>query len=153
MLKHILIPLDGSELAEKALPYAKEIIAPDGKITLLAVIDVPEYAISAFYSAGVVPENTNRQIMMDKMIPQTHDYLESIGNQFGQDIVIDQEVVIGEAASAIVEMAEKKEVEAIAMSTHGRSGLGRWLFGSVTSKVLGAVNCPVFVVPNRKEEA
>ena len=153
MLKHVLVPLDGSELAEKALPYAKEIIAPDGKVTLLSVIDVPEYAISAFYSAGVVPETTNRQIMMDNMIPQTHDYLVSVGNQLGENITICHEVVIGEAATSIVEVAEKQEVEAIVMSTHGRSGLGRWIFGSVTNKVLGAVHCPVFVVPNRKEEA
>jgi nucleotide-binding universal stress UspA family protein len=152
MLQHVLVPLDGSELAEKALSYAKQIIDPHGKITLLSVIDVPEYAIAAFYSAGVVPETANRQLMMDKMVPQTHEYLETVGRKIG-GITTHREVVIGEAASSIIEIAEKHKVDAIVMSTHGRSGISRWLFGSVTSKVLGEVHCPVFVIPNRKEEA
>lgn len=153
MLKHVMVPLDGSSLAEKALPYARQIIEDGGTITLLSVIDVPEYAVSAFYTAGVVSENPNHQLMMDQMVPQTYDYLNGIGatlKSAGYEVRC--EAVIGDAAQSIVEMAEEKEIDTIVMCTHGRSGFSRWLFGSVTNKVLGGAKCPVFVVPNRNNE-
>ena len=55
MLKHVLVPLDGSELAEHALVYVRLIVDPDeGRVTLLTAIDVPEYSVLAYYPA-VVP--------------------------------------------------------------------------------------------------
>ena len=59
------------------------------------------------------------------------------------------EVHVGEPANVIVETAERLKVDAIVMSTHGRSGLSRWLFGSVTNKVLSANVCPVYVIPSK----
>jgi len=153
MLDHILVPLDGSALAEKALNYAKQITRSGGKITLLSVIDVPEYALSAFYSAGVVAETHSHQVMMDQMIPQTHAYLDGAARSLeAAGFCVNAEAVIGEAAHSIVEKADGLQVDAIVMSTHGRSGFSRWLFGSVTSKVLSSAVCPVFVIPSRKEE-
>lgn len=150
MLKHVLVPLDGSTLAEKAVSHAKQIVDPQGKITLLSVIDVPEYAISAFYSAGVVPETVNQKTMIDGLIKQTQDYLHGITTSYlGNGLTVNTEIIVGEPASSIIETADKMKVDAVVMSTHGRSGLGRWLFGSVTQKVVGAVHCPVLVVPNK----
>ena len=61
-------------------------------------------------------------------------------------------VEAGDPATVIVETAQKLHVDAIVMSTHGRSGLSRWLFGSVTQKVLAASCCPVFVIPAKVTE-
>lgn len=153
MLSHVLVPLDGSELSEQALAYARQIVEVNGKITLLSVIDVPEYAIAAYYSAGVVAETADRQVMIDQMIPQTHNYLDKIAETLrSAGFTVNTEAVIGEAARAIIEKSEALDVDTIVMSTHGRSGFSRWLFGSVTSKVLSGTTCPVFVIPSHKEE-
>ncbi|MEQ8673029.1 MAG: universal stress protein [Aggregatilineales bacterium] len=153
MLDHVLVPLDGSELSERALDYAKKVVGSGGKITLLSVIDVPEYAVAAFYSAGVVAEATNRQVMIDQMIPQTHDYLDKIAKSLREaGYSTNTEAIIGEAANAIIEKATALNVDVIVMSTHGRSGFSRWLFGSVTNKVLSRTARPVFVIPSQKEE-
>ncbi len=153
MLSHVLVPLDGSELSERALAYARQIVEANGKITLLSVIDVPDYAIAAYYSAGVVAETADRQVMVDQMIPQTHSYLDKIAETLrSEGFSVKTEAVIGEAARAIIEKSEVLDVDTIVMSTHGRSGFSRWLFGSVTSKVLSGTTCPVFVIPSRKEE-
>jgi nucleotide-binding universal stress UspA family protein len=61
------------------------------------------------------------------------------------------EFFTGEPASIIVDRAKALNVDAIVMSTHGRSGFSRWLFGSVTQKVLNAMPCPVLVVPGAKK--
>ncbi|MBZ0306650.1 MAG: universal stress protein [Anaerolineae bacterium] len=58
----------------------------------------------------------------------------------------------GRPSETIVEVAKKLNVDAIVMSTHGRSGLSLLLLGSVTHKVLNTSACPVFVIPAKKEE-
>jgi nucleotide-binding universal stress UspA family protein len=61
-------------------------------------------------------------------------------------VVARSQVVFGRAAEAIVEFAEKEGVDLIALSTHGRSGVSRWFFGSVAEKVLRATHLPLFLV-------
>lgn len=152
MLKNVLVPLDGSTLAERALDYARQITEPGGTITLLTALDVPEYSVATFYTTGVIAEPQNALTRMDKLIPQARSYLESVAESLKDGgWYVRMEPIIGDAATVIVEQADKLAVEAIVMSTHGRSGFSRWLFGSVTQKVLECAHCPVFVVPIRKE--
>lgn len=151
MLKHVLVPLDGSELAEKAVSYAKHIVEAGGKITLISAIDVPEYAMTSFYSGGV-SDTANRQTLIDNLVKQNKDYLHGISTSYltnDKTLTVLTEIVVGEPAKMIIDTADELKVDAVVMSTHGRSGLGRWMFGSVTQKVLGSVHCPVLVVPNK----
>jgi nucleotide-binding universal stress UspA family protein len=149
MLNHVLVPLDGSKLAEEALPHALNILAPRGKITLLSAVDVPEVPMYGYYPPTTVPDY---EAAKEELLPQAKTYLENIAKHLGKDdIQIVLEAQIGEPAHVITEVAEKLHVDAIVMSTHGRSGLGRWLFGSVTQKVLSAKPCPVYVVPSGKD--
>ena len=81
------------------------------------------------------------------------DYL----NQITQNLPkphpqIEISVQVGSPADVIVDTAKSFGVDAIVMSTHGRTGLSRWLFGSVTQKVLSATPCPVFVIPSKAED-
>ena len=55
----------------------------------------------------------------------------------------------GQPAERILEQAEELAVDAIVMSTHGRSGVSRWVFGSVAQKVLSGASCPIFIIPLR----
>lgn len=126
MLNHVLIPLDGSKLAEQAIYPIKHILRPDGQITLLTV----------------VAAETDVKTAMD--------YLEPMAGRLRLDgYQVRYEILEGNAPEVIVARAVKLGVDLIAMCTHGRSGLQKLLYGSVTSEVLEQTVCPVLVVPNR----
>ncbi|NDJ61427.1 MAG: universal stress protein [Chloroflexi bacterium] len=152
MLSHVLVPLDGSTLAEKGLEHAKKLVGPTGRITLLTVVQVPEFPVYDFYPtpASVVPDY---DAAIADALPRAKEYLEQVAEDIRTTLHMptSAEVLAGDPASLIVETAEKLHVDAIVMSTHGRSGIGRWLFGSVTQKVLSGSGVPVFVVPNCKQ--
>lgn len=149
MLRHVLVPLDGSQLAEDALEHAKQIVDPKGKITLVAAVDVPEVPLYGYYPAVTTPDFESAT---GEMLPQAKHYLETIATRIATDeLTVSTTAQIGEPADVIIAAAEKYQVDAIVMSTHGRSGLSRWLFGSVTSKVLSAKPCPVFVIPSKEK--
>jgi nucleotide-binding universal stress UspA family protein len=148
MLKHVMLPLDGSQLAEAALPYALNVLEPEGEITLVSAVEVP-YVPAYVYFPGTLPEAYETQT--EELIPYAKRYLEKQAEELEkQGFQVNIVIEIGEPAQVITEAAVKKHVEAIVMSTHGRSGLSRWLLGSVTQKVLSAKTCPVLVVPTRE---
>lgn len=156
MLKHILVPLDESELAEKALEYAQQLVSPESRITLLSVVDVPgvPYALSpGMYAMPIEQTIEDHERLRKRMIEQAEAYLQRMLDKLkATHSRVDITVRSGNPAEVIAETAEELGVNAIVMSTHGRSGLSRWVFGSVTQKVLSITTCPVFVVPNRKKE-
>jgi nucleotide-binding universal stress UspA family protein len=142
MLTHILVPLDESELAEKALPYARDIVAPDGKLTFVYVLD--DGGLSRY------SDERREQILME-MHESTEAYFDRLAAPLRQDgIRVKWQVREGAPADVIVDLAKELHVNAITMSTHGRTGFSRWRFGSVAQKVLGAAPCPVFIVPALK---
>lgn len=151
MLEHILVPLDGSDVSERALEYARQIVAARGRITLFTALDVPDYPATMFYPAGLASYEVTHEAVQEKVAPHAQQYLEKIAESLRDSgLTVDVDTVVGEPANAIVERAEVLGVDAIVMSTHGRSGINRWLFGSVANKVLSSANCPVFIVPVRK---
>lgn len=151
MLKHILVPLDGSKLAEEALDHALDLLCANGRITLLSTVDVPDVPVYGYYPPATAPDY---QATMEDLLPQAKQYLQDVAARLERpDLTIGVEAQIGEPAHVIVEMAEKLAVDAIVMSTHGRSGISRWLFGSVTGKVLSSQPCPVYVVPSKQKKA
>ena len=145
MLKHVLVPLDGSALAEKALDYAVRIIAPKRRITLVCIVEVPDVA-STFHP---LPANL---MMVEDSLASAKDYVNRIADTLRKEhqLRINIEVKIGKPADVITEIAENEFVDAIVISTHGRTGVERFIFGSVTQKVLNAMPCPVLVVPGKE---
>lgn len=160
MLKHILIPLDGSPLAEEALTYAEALIDPNGKVTLVAAVDMPDVLPTGFYpiadpslmSSGL--REASNYYKPNEIIEQGRIYLEKIAErlQAKLKIAVDVHVEIGEPAELVIRLSEALQVDAIVMSTHGRSGISRWLFGSVTSRVLSHSLVPVMVIPNKDRQ-
>ena len=147
MLNHVLVPLDGSKLSEEALAYALKLVGPGGRITLVSAVEVPDIPTYGYYPTVALPDY---EAAMKDMLPAAKHYLEGLAAELVKgDVTVDTEAHIGEPSQVIVEMAGKHQVEAIVMSTHGRAGLGKWLFGSVTHKILGTKCCPVFVVPSK----
>jgi nucleotide-binding universal stress UspA family protein len=134
MYPRILAPLDGSELAEQILPYVCNLgKGLRTKIELLRVFEpvLPDLVDSAH---GVYPHRIATSIG-----DQAKDYLEKIAAPLRQKgLTVSCSVDEGSPASLIVSEAEREPATLIAMSTHGRSGITRWAFGSITDKVLHA---------------
>ena len=136
-LEKILVPLDGSALAEAALDKAMELATSSGAKLLLI------RAAEAHTLLGVDP--TEPQI---KVVGEAEDYLAKIQEQLAARGVknVETSVWYGPAAYAIVEAARLNKVDLIAMTTHGRSGLGRLILGSVAESVLRGTTTPILLI-------
>ncbi len=143
MYKKILVPLDGSQLSEGILPYAR-LFAGKLKIPveLWHVID-PE---------TLMPKTVERD-RYDEMLAaerqKNNDYLKKIAASFSDVSLVDCAIEVGNPAEVIVDRAAANKETLIAIATHGRSGVGRWLLGSVADKVLHAASNHLLLVrPN-----
>ena len=146
MYKRVLVPLDGSPVAEAILPFIKEIAGSlDVEIVLLRVVSLtPEEAI------GVAPKFALDTPAALEQAAQR--YLEArVEDLRARAIRASARVAVGEAASEIVAAARQIGADLIAMTTHGRSGLGRLLFGSVAESVLRTAPTPVFLLKMTEE--
>ena len=147
-LPGILVPLDGSPLAEQALPYAQALLAPGGELTLLKVVEEPD-PIHGMRGQPLVPAE-DVQGMLER---QAHDDLKRAeATLHGQRPHVRLEVVGGNPAVEILRVAAERGVDLIAMTTHGRGALGRWVFGSVADRVARSSPVPVLLVrPSERE--
>lgn len=143
MFEKILVPLDGSQLAESALPVAYELIG-GGSVTLLRV---PVYKEPPPALKWLAKSEDKRAEEMETARLAAARYLKSI-RQYSMDVKVKLElkVIEGDAASVIVDTANAAEVDLIVMSTHGRTGFKRWMLGSVTEKVLRSAIQPVLAI-------
>src|SRR5512132_4270972 len=141
----ILIPLDGSKTAEKVLPYAR-FLAESLKlpVELLAVVDIVEMAthISADRARFL-------DTMIEDSVRNSEQYLRGIARTFpgGTKCTLEK----GKAEQMIIETAAADKGTLITMATHGRSGMNRWLLGSVTEKVLRGGTNPMLLVRATEE--
>jgi nucleotide-binding universal stress UspA family protein len=150
MYQHILVPLDGSELAEQAIPHARKLAQPPAHISLLRAM--PQEYIAAVEQAGRYASKFSTEETLAKAEAEERAYLERMAQQLQQEgYQITTRVTRHSAAEAIVEYANHHDVELIVIASHGRSGIQRWILGSVTQKVLHSAHIPVLVIrPNEK---
>lgn len=145
-IERILVPLDGSELGQAALPYAEMLAFKTGAALDLLHVVAPPGAIEASLLTG--PDWVKLIQVLQKA---GEDYLKEMVRQLGErGIKASYEVVTGEPADKIVQYAEAKRVSLIAMSTHGRTGLARWVMGSIADKVVHSASMPVWLVRSAK---
>jgi nucleotide-binding universal stress UspA family protein len=143
MFKRILVPLDGSELAERALPIAARLArASEGALVLLQVAAIP-----IVNEPGKTPAETYGERAIDKGLDVALDYLESIARLDEMaDIDIEAEALMGAVAPTILSCAQSLKADMIVMCSHGYTGIKRWSMGSVTQKVVRQSPIPVLVV-------
>jgi len=141
MFKRILVPLDGSKPSESVLPFARA-LAHDLKISvdLLSVIDVVDLARSASAAEGLFLDT-----IAEEETKIRHEYLEAVARSF-PGVRVQYDIVPGNPENAIIESMVGDKDGLIAMATHGRSGLNRWLLGSVAEKVLRGSRNPLLLV-------
>jgi nucleotide-binding universal stress UspA family protein len=144
MFNKILVPLDGSELAERALDPALAIArARDAQVLLLSVPSYHQVVPPASTGYGLVAPNH----IVDLGREDAQDYLAGLQSQARcSDCSIQTVVVEGDVAGCIVDKAAAEQVDLIVMTTHGYSGFTRWMLGSITERVLRGAPCPVLVV-------
>jgi nucleotide-binding universal stress UspA family protein len=159
MYEKILVPLDGSKIGEAALNSIEQLAIKLGpgngvEITLLQVISDLTYDFLTEDDAAQLPYNENDLKQVQGMAQK---YLEKIATGLrSKGIKVQVRVVEGHAAEEIIKISQIINADLIAMSTHGRSGLGRWAMGSITDKVLHESKVPVLTVraspPGKSEE-
>lgn len=140
----IVVPLDGSELAEGALPYAEELARALSLDILLARAvrtELPTYTEAEFSSWE--PDLT------EGIIQEATTYLQGVAKSLtDKGFTVRSEVVRGAPAQALLNLAQETEQNLIAMTTRGRSGLSRWLMGSVAEALVRSSGDPVLVIPS-----
>ena len=158
MTSKILIPLDGSKTGETALSYVEELISklsPRVKVELSLIQVVP--FLTHYVAAGeVVAPISYTEQEMAQIQQQAKTYLNKVADGLRTKTVsVSVGVGIGNSAEEIIKAADEIDVDLIAMSTHGRHGVSRWAFGSVTDKVLRGGHKPMLIVrvPKDKEAA
>ena len=146
MYKRALVPLDGSPTAEAIIPFILEIAGPlDMAVRLVRVVE----PIAPMVVEGASPVIVDDPVARER---DAEEYLAPIAAELrGRGVEAAWEVRRGAAAASILAAAQSSGVDLIAMSTHGRSGLGRLLFGSVAEQVLRHADVPVFLM--RQTEA
>jgi len=141
-VEHILIPLDGSALAEQMLTHATALgRLIQAEYTLLQAIE----PVSIGYGTelyGVVVDTQG----MEQLRTQAQEYLDRLAVRLRADSLrVQTAAVIERAATAILNYAHEHVVDLIALETHGRSGLARWLVGGVADKVVRGATVPVLL--------
>src|SRR5262245_13186732 len=146
MYSKILIPLDGSRTAEKVLPYARYLARKFRiPVELLAVIDIAEIA------THMAAEKARfLDAMIEEGVKYSTSYLRGVATTF-PNTEVKCEVERGKADEVIIERGTADTKMLIAMATHGRSGLNRFLLGSVAEKVLRGSSSPLLLVRAAEE--
>jgi nucleotide-binding universal stress UspA family protein len=141
MFNRIVVPLDGSETAEVALPYARA-LARGLKVSveLLCVIDLAEVVRTQSIVEDISPNS----------VAQTDDrkragYLSVVSRTFA-DVPVEYNIENGDAASVIIQSAAAHDGSLICMASHGRSGVSRCFLGRVAEKVLHGVRAPILII-------
>jgi nucleotide-binding universal stress UspA family protein len=138
----LLVPLDGSELAERALPYAVRLAAErGGRLVLTRAALAPP------------PSGLDWERQQMAVMEEATAYLSAVAEKVATRVPVTTAPVYGHAADAIVETVEQFSADSVVMATHGRTGLGHLLHGSVAEAVLRRSPVPVFVVFARLGEA
>jgi nucleotide-binding universal stress UspA family protein len=146
MYTRMLIPLDGSRLAENVLPYARVLArALELRIELLSVVDSMDFARTT--NAGHVRDFDP---LIEAAMQEGKRYLEGIARSFG-GTKVSYAVEHGVADKIIIDNAAGDKDTLIAMATRGRSGIHRWLMGSVAEKVLRGATNPLLLVRGNDE--
>lgn len=152
LFKKILTCLDGSKLAEQIMPYAtEEALGFGGKLVLLRV--VPEPVVFSPGIPGTAPTPIQTDAIFEdakRELNRARDYLEEVATPLREKgVQVETVTMLGRAGEAILSYADGNDVNLITIATHGQSGLGRAVFGSVADFVLRESGLPVLVVKPR----
>ena len=144
MFKKIVVPLDGSKTAEEALECALDLARfYDGELSLIRVCDVP---IQMIETSGVAYYD-----LEDTLQKAARAYLEAVSKKQSAAPKISTKVLTGHTVDQILESAETYQADLIVLSSHGKSGVERWVLGTVAENVTRRATCPVLLTRGGKK--
>lgn len=144
MYRKILVPLDGSKVAEGVLPHARSLAYSEGAELILLTVGANPALDFAFSDPGLA------QTAVDEQEEKSKAYILKIEAELKADGFKTSTLLrVGSVAEVILGVAEELQVDVIAMSTHGRTGPARWLLGSIAERVVHNSNVPVLLIRAR----
>jgi nucleotide-binding universal stress UspA family protein len=154
MYQKILVPLDGSKLAESVLSHVELMVKAGAEEVILTTvterIDARSYNVQITPASGPLPPPepvVKMPVAVGKMQRQGDKYLNRIAKGLSKKGAnVRTFVLLGNPANEIRSLADKEGVDLIIMSSHGRSGHSRWALGSISDKMLRASQVPMLLV-------
>jgi nucleotide-binding universal stress UspA family protein len=149
MYKKILVPLDGSERAEAILPHVKNLaLCFKAKVIFFIVIE-PGH----FIEDDEISYTATYEEKRDHQIKETESYLAPLLEQFREEGIKVQTLIgDGPVVKAILDAAKSESADLLAMASHGRSGLSRTFYGSISAGVLQRIDRPLLLIRSRNGE-
>ena len=149
MYKKILVPLDGSKRAEAILPHVKNLALCFKAEVIFFIVIEPGH----FIEHDEISYTSTYEERRDHQIKETESYLASLLKQFHEENIKVQTLIgDGPVVKAILNTAESESVDLLAMASHGRSGLSRTFYGSISAGVLQRIDRPLLLVRSRNGE-
>jgi len=146
MYTSILVPLDGSQRAEKILPHVAEMAKRYGAEVILLKVDEPEITLGR----DEVLDTDRYLDFRRRCKAETETYLETVRRQLtDKGLVVRVSIAYGSAVKAILETAQVQNVGLVAMSSHGLNALPRQFYGSTTAGVLQQIDRPLLLIRSR----
>jgi len=151
MYQKIMVPLDGSELAECVLPHvtavADSVNPPNVVLVRVVEPSAAPYDDDVDFSFEVIELAKQAEDSVDqRRFAKAAAYLDRIADGLQVKGTVEKVVLLGKPASALVDYASQNDIDLVVISTHGRSGVKRWLRGSVAERILQSICAPVFMV-------
>jgi len=151
MYKKIMVPLDGSELAECVLPHVDGFVTgcQVGTVIFIRVIEPAHYSSLSPTASPQFSKSMqeNAKMMEEEERSSAAVYLEGVISRVKQGgTKYKMDVLIGDVAESLVDYVDANEIDLILIATHGRSGISRWVRGSIADRVLRSSQAPVLMV-------
>ena len=145
MYNRILVPLDGSPLAEQALPHAiAQAVRFGAEMILLRAVE------PFVHFTGMSLGDLDR--IRERTSSWAQQYLEQVASGIRErGIPVHVRVIHGPVPVSIIEFADRAQADLVVMARRGRSGVSRWLIGSVADRVVRGATAPILLVPTRSE--
>ena len=141
-IRQILAPTDFSELSKQGLKSALELAQAFGaKLLLLHVVEPPPYPIE-----GIVPSQLGANLLDDLERQASNELAQVLPEAQASKVEVTRRVIVGIPYRKIVDVAEEEKADLIVMTTHGRTGLGHLVMGSVAEKIVRTAPCPVLTI-------
>jgi len=143
MFQRLVVPLDGSQRAARAVPTAAGIArATNGTIVLLQVVSLP-----VEYPGGLAPAPIVTDELIEQDLAETNDYLAAVAHSESlKGLHVQTEVEFGLAGEQILGVVESHAADLVVLCSHGRTGFKRWALGSVAHRVIHNSHVPVLVL-------
>lgn len=140
MYKKILLPTDGSTYADQEVERVEKLLADDGEVIVLSVAG--RLTSSAFQSRKKVKK------VNEKLKKDAHKFVDNMAAKFDESIKVKKMVVVGFPAETINQVADEEDADLIVISSSGKSGIHKFVIGSVAEKVLKNSEIDVLLVHN-----